>query len=236
MKVEIWSDVMCPFCYLGKKHFEKALQQVPFSKEVQVIWKSFQLDPLLPDEGLTISTTAYLIDRKGMPHQQLETMMEHIRQSGIRAGIDFRQDISIPVNTFSAHRLIHFARKSGKDSEMEEALFEAHFTKGQNVGNHEELVTLAEKIGLNKAEVTEFLKGTELTDEVRDDMMEARDLGITGVPFFVIDSKYTVSGAQPVEVFVSALSETFRESQAEPGVDGNERKDLCGDEECDYSA
>lgn len=233
MKVEIWSDVMCPFCYVGKKNFENALVQLSFKDKIEVEWKSFQLDPDLPVEGLDMSTAAYLAKRKGMPEQQIQGMMDNLQHAGQAVGIDFKQDQSIPVNTIRAHRLIHFAQSHGKGNEMEEALFFAHFTAGKNVGDIEVLVSLAEQVGLNAAEVRAFLATDEQIDEVTADITEARALGISGVPFFVLDRKYGVSGAQPTEAFVEALTQAFQESQPQFEMKGNSDAGACGPEGCE---
>ncbi len=207
MKIEIWSDVICPFCYLGKKHLEIALNEFSFQDNIVIEWKSFQLNPSLPSEGLDISTEEYLVQRKGMPHQQVQAMMEHLQQSGNKVGIDFRQDISIQANTFKAHRLIHYAQHSNMGSDMEEALFKAHFSQGKNIGKDEVLIDLAVSIGLERDAVSNFIKSNDLYDEVIKDINEARELGISGVPFFVIDREYAISGAQPVEIFINTLRE-----------------------------
>ncbi|WP_413512710.1 DsbA family oxidoreductase [Myroides odoratus] len=233
MKVEIWSDVMCPFCYVGKKHFEDALEQLPFKDKVEVEWKSFQLDPTLPVEGVAESTIDYLVTRKGMPKEQIEGMMTQLQQAGLAVDIDFRQDISIPVNTFRAHRLIHFAQSKGKGNEMEEALFYAHFTAGKNVGQIEVLTEIATNIGLNKEEVIALLTSEAHTQEVKNDIDEAQTLGISGVPFFVIDRKYGISGAQPVDTFAEALTQAFEESQPKFEMKGNPDANACGPEGCE---
>lgn len=233
MKIEIWSDVMCPFCFIGKKHFEQAVEQLPFKNEIQVQWKSFQLDPDLPIEGSPLSTAQYLVNRKGMPKEQVEGMMDQLQHKGAEAGIHFRQDISIPVNTLRAHRLIHFAQQRGKGNEMEEALFEAHFSHGKNVGDIALLTSLAESIGLNKNEVNAFLSTSEQTNEVNRDIQEAAELGISGVPFFVINRKYGVSGAQPVEVFVNALTKAYQESKPKFEMQENSAAESCGPDGCE---
>lgn len=233
MKVEIWSDVMCPFCYVGKKHFENALAQLPFKDKIEVEWKSFQLDPTLPVDGASESTIEYLVKRKGMPKEQIEGMMNHLDQVGSTVGIEFRQDISIPVNTFRAHRLIHFAQSKGKGNEMEEALFFAHFTAGKNVGNIDVLTEIATSIGLNKEEVLALLHSEELTQEVKNDIDEAQALGISGVPFFVVDRKYGISGAQPIDTFAEALTQAYQESQPKFEMKGNQDANACGPEGCD---
>lgn len=233
MKVEIWSDVMCPFCYVGKKHFENALAQLPFKDKIEVEWKSFQLDPTLPVEGASESTLDYLVKRKGMPKEQIEGMMHHLDQSGAAVGIEFRQDIAIPVNTFRAHRLIHLAQSHGKGNEMEEALFFAHFTAGKNVGDLEVLTELATSIGLNKEEVVALLQSDEQTQEVKNDIEEAQALGISGVPFFVVDRKYGISGAQPIDTFAEALTQAYEESQPKFEMKGDQDAKACGPDGCE---
>jgi len=232
MNVEIWSDVMCPFCYIGKKHFEAALAQLDFKDQINVTWKSFQLDPTLPTAGTDTSTAEYLEKRKGLPRAQIDAMLAHLKQSGAQAGITFNQDKAIPANTFRAHRLIHFAQQQGKGNEMEEALFQAHFTDGKNVGDPEVLAALAESIGLDKKEVLDFLQTGAATEAVNKDIQEAQQLGISGVPFFVLDRKYAVSGAQPVESFVAALTQTYEESQPKLEMKGNPNADACGPDGC----
>lgn len=233
MKVEIWSDIMCPFCYIGKKHFEKALEQLAFANEIDVEWKGFQLDSSLPVKSSGESTKSYLVKRKGMPESQVEGMFAHLEQAGQKAGIVFRQDISIPVNTFRAHRLVHLAQKEGKGNEMEENLFKAHFTEGKDVGEIEVLSELAMQIGMDREAVASFLAGEGQSEEVQNDIQEAQNLGISGVPFFVIDRKYAVSGAQPVEAFVNALNEAHEKSKPNLEVKGNTDSATCGMDGCD---
>lgn len=233
MKVEIWSDVMCPFCYVGKKNFENALVQLPFADKIEVEWKSFQLDPDLPVEGLDMSTKDYLAQRKGMPAAQIQGMMDNLQQAGNAVGIDFKQDQSIPVNTIRAHRLIHFAQAQGKGNEAEEALFLAHFTNGKNVGDIEVLVAIAQEIGLNAEEARTFLISDAQLEEVNADIAEARTLGVSGVPFFVLDRKYGVSGAQPTEAFVEALTQAYQESQPKFEMKGGSDAGACGPEGCE---
>ena len=233
MKVEIWSDVMCPFCYVGKKNFEEALVKLSFSDEIEVVWKSFQLDDSLPIEGLTMSTKEYLIKRKGMPEQQIEGMLQNLQAAGEAVGINFRQDIAVPVNTIRAHRLSHFAALKGKGNEMEEELFKAHFTLGENVGAIEVLSKLAKAIGLNEDEVRNFLLSDEQMNEVKQDIQEAKELGISGVPFFVVNRKYGISGAQPAEVFLEALTQTYQEDKPSLEMKGEDGSVSCGPEGCE---
>ena len=233
MKIEIWSDVMCPFCYIGKKHFESALEQIDFGDEIEVEWKSFQLDPTLPMDGETTTTRDYLLQKKGMPAQQVDGMMMQLKQSGAQAGIDFQMDRAIPVNTFRAHRFIHYAQNEGKGNEAEEGLFKAHFTDGKNVGDINVLADLAAEIGLNKDEAKAYLQTDDLSMEVKADIHEAQQLGISGVPFFVVDRKYGVSGAQPVQVFVETLKQAYQEAQPKFKMKGDEEAGACGPEGCE---
>lgn len=233
MKVEIWSDVMCPFCYVGKKNFENALQTLPFKDKIEVEWKSFQLDPELPAEGLAISTKEYIAKRKGMPEEQIQGMLNQLQESGKAVGITFNQDKSIPVNTLSAHRLIHFAQALGKGNEMKETLLEAHFTDGKNVGDIEVLTSLAAQIGLSATEVKTFLATDEKVEDVYSDIQEAQTLGVSGVPFFVLDRKYGISGAQPSETFIEALTQAFEESKPTFEMKGDTSANSCGPDGCE---
>ncbi|WP_300691129.1 DsbA family oxidoreductase [Chryseobacterium sp.] len=211
MKIEIWSDVMCPFCYIGKNNFEQALEKLPFKDQVEVEWKSFQLDPTL-DPGKTQNTIEYFREKKGFPEAQASQMISQVAQMGKGAGIDFNFEKALITNTFSAHRLLHLAKKHNKSNEMEEALFIAHFIDGKNVGDAEVLVSLAENVGIDKEEAMQAVTSDQLDYEVNQDIMEARNNGVSGVPFFVLNGKYAVSGAQPVEVFENALQQTYNET------------------------
>ncbi|WP_343687077.1 DsbA family oxidoreductase [Chryseobacterium gleum] len=211
MKIEIWSDVMCPFCYIGKNNFEQALSKLPFKDEVEVEWKSFQLDPTL-DPNKTQDTLQYFREKKGVAEAQATQMLGQVTQMGKGAGIDFNFGQTLITNTFSAHKLLHLAKKHNKSNEMEEALFIAHFIDGKNVGDTEVLIALAESLGLDKDEAREAVTTDQLDHEVNQDIQEARNNGISGVPFFVLNGKYAVSGAQPAEVFENALQQTYKET------------------------
>ena len=174
MKIEIWSDIMCPFCYIGKRHFEVAKAQVPFRDEIEVIWKSFQLDPTLPTQASGETVAEYLTKRKGMSIEQSQGMLQQITERGKAVGITFNQEKSIPVNTLQAHRMIHFAQANGKASQMEEALFKAYFTDNKNIGDSEVLINLAASIELDKQEA--FAQAERLTlaiTNVRDELKKS---------------------------------------------------------------
>lgn len=211
MKVKIWSDVMCPFCYIGKNNFEKALEKLPFKDEVEVEWKSFQLDPTL-DPKQTINTTEYFKEKKGFPEAQSQQMMGQVVEIGKGSGIDFNFEKALITNTFSAHKLLHLAKKHNKSNEMEEALFIAHFIDGKNVGDLETLISLTDSLGIDKEETRKALTTEEFDYDVNQDILEARNNGVSGVPFFILNGKYAVSGAQPVEVFENALQQTYDET------------------------
>ena len=211
MKVEIWSDVMCPFCYIGKNNFEKALEKLPFKDQITVEWKSFQLDPTL-DPTKTQNTLEYFKEKKGFPDAQAQQMIGQVAQMGKGAGIDFNFEKALITNTFAAHKLLHLAKKYDKSNEMEEALFVTHFIDGENIGDLSTLVSLAESLGIDKEEAERMLTSDEFNDDINQDICEAGAHGVTGVPFFILNGKYAVSGAQPVELFENALQQTYNET------------------------
>ncbi|MCJ8153398.1 DsbA family oxidoreductase [Chryseobacterium sp. SSA4.19] len=211
MKIEIWSDVMCPFCYIGKNNFEKALENLPFKNEVEVEWKSFQLDPALPADK-SLSTFDYFREKKGFPEAQARQMIAQVKEMGSSAGINFNFENALIVNTFPAHKILHLAKKHRQSNEMEDALFRAHFTDGKNVSDTQTLISLADSLGIDKQETEQVLTSKAFNNEVSQDILDAKKHGISGVPFFVLNGKYAVSGAQPVEVFQNALIQTYNET------------------------
>lgn len=210
MKVEIWSDVMCPFCYIGKRHFEQAIEKLPFKNEIEVDWKSFQLNPEYHNTN-NETVYDYLSRSKGMPVEQAKQMTKQVVDMAANAGLSIDFDKNIPANTFNAHRLIHLAAKHNLQDLAEEKLFEAHFINSKNIGETDVLVDLAVEIGLDKDEAMTVLNSNEFAEAVRYDIYESQNLGIRGVPYFVMDRKYGVSGAQPVQAFTDALTQSFNE-------------------------
>ena len=211
MKVEIWSDVVCPWCYIGKRHFERALERFVHRDEVEIEWKSFELDPSAPKER----EGAYadrLAAKYGVSKGEAQAMIARVVNAGSSAGIDFRFDVSRPGNTFDAHRVLHLAKKHGLQHELEERLFAATFTEGAPVGDRDSLVDVAASVGLDPAEVRATLDDDLFADDVRADEREAAEIGVRGVPFFVFDRKYGVSGAQPPEAFAEVLQRVWREA------------------------
>ena len=213
MKVNIWSDIRCPFCYVGKKKFEKALAQFPHAEEIEVTWHSFQLDPNLVTQPDT-NPYDYFSKAKGIPVIQAKAMHEHAKKAGKEVGIDFNFDESKVANSFRGHLLIQLAKKKNLDDAMEEALFEAQFITGKNIDDEAVLLETGKSVGLTEEEVKNALVSDELAHAVAQDGLMARQLGINAVPFFVFNDKYGVSGAQQPEHFLEVLNKSFEEFSA----------------------
>lgn len=204
MKIEIWSDIMCPFCYIGKRQLETALEQFP-DNEIEIEWKSFQLDPsITPQSGKDVYT--FLAERKGISLEQSIEMHKGVVERAKSVGLDYHFDKAIISNSLTAHRIIHLAKKNNLGDEMEEIFFKAYFTEGRDLNDTETLVELAAIAGLDSGEAREVAENENLyLKNVQFDISEAQQIGVQGVPFFVFDRKYAVSGAQPVEAFVIQL-------------------------------
>lgn len=210
MKIEIWSDIACPWCYVGKRRFERALESFSHRDDVEVSWRSFELDPTAPRQHG--EPQAELLSKKyGVSLEQAEAMNANMTAEARKEGLDFRFDRVQVGNTFDAHRLIHFAATEGKRDAMVERLFQAYLTDGAALGDVEVLVRLASEVGLDTGGTRAALGGDAFADEVRADEKRARFLGVSSVPFFAIDERYGVSGAQPPEVLLDALRQAWRE-------------------------
>lgn len=211
--IDIWSDVLCPFCYIGKRHLEEALDQFPNADKVEVRWHSFQLDPTaVTDESVT--AVEHFANKKMMSETQARLMFKRVTEMAAEAGLEFDIENSVIANSFNAHRLIQLAGTKGLDNEVEEALFKAHFIEGKNIDNKEVLAEIGIKVGIDEKEVNDVLSSDLFSEEVKADINRAQDMGVNGVPFFVFNNKYAVSGAHPLEVFKSALDQTYREYEA----------------------
>ncbi|QHC86189.1 disulfide bond formation protein DsbA [Empedobacter brevis] len=235
MKIEIWSDVICPFCYIGKRNFETALEQFADKKNIEVIWKSFQLDPAIP-EVATESYTDYLVKRKGMAVEQVQGMLANVTQMATQVGLDYRLDQSVIVNSLKAHQLIQFAKSKNLGNEAEERLFKAFFIEGKNIADTETLAQLGKDFGLDESEIKANLEDEKYKYETAQDIQEAQNLGVNGVPFFVFDRKYAVSGAQPAEAFLETLNKSFtewRKSNPESVLEITEGKSCTVNGKCD---
>lgn len=215
IQVEVWSDIMCPFCYIGKRRLEAALAQFPHAADVQVQWRSFELDPSMTTvPGQTIDEL--LAERKGMPLAQARQMNQQMTQHAATVGLPFNFEKTVPANTFNAHRLIHFAAAHGRQDAMKERLLRAYFTEGHNVDDAATLARLGAEVGLDAEAIQLALSTDAYAEDVRHDEYQARQIGVRGVPYFVFDDKYAVSGAQPTELFQEVLDKVWEESNAAP--------------------
>lgn len=212
MRVDIWSDTACPFCYIGKRNFEKALAQFQHKDKVQVTMHSFELDPNAP-KNQNVSMDQMLAKKYGMPIEKAREMNVSVTERAAQAGIHFDLEAAILTNHLDGHRLLHLAKERGVQSEMQEKLFAAYFSEGKDVSDHATLVQLGAEVGLKPAEVRDVLESEMYTTEVREDEAVANELGISGVPAFVLAEKYLISGAQPVETFIEALDAAWRQNE-----------------------
>ena len=211
MQVEIWSDIACPWCYVGKRRFERALEEFEHRRDVDVVWRSFELDPTAPRQH--DAPQAELLARKyRMPLAQAEAMNARMTGEAAKEGLAFRMDRVRVGNTFDAHRLIHLAAAAGRREAMVERLFAAYLGEGEALGDVEVLARLAVDAGLEAGAAREALAGGAFADAVRADEARARAFGITSVPFFAIDERYGVSGAQPPEAILGALRQAWGDS------------------------
>ncbi len=214
LKVEIWSDVMCPFCYIGKRKFEKGLAEFAHKNNVEVIWKSFQLDPSLKTDPNT-NINKMLAEKKGWTLEKAKEMNDYVTNLAKQVGLTYNFDKAIVANSFDAHRFSHLAQKHGLQDKAEETLFSAYFTEGKNTADPATLIELGKNIGIDVSEVEEMLVGKKFADEVKKDINEAQQIGVNGVPFFVINRKYAISGAQESSTFLQALNKAWSEMELE---------------------
>jgi predicted DsbA family dithiol-disulfide isomerase len=231
LSIDIWSDIACPWCYVGKRRLEAALKRFPHQAEVQVTWHAFELDPGAPRErDESLSYSARLAKKYGTSVPQAEQMIARMTKVAAEDGLEFRFDRIRPGNTFDAHRVIHLAKLRGRQDAVKERLLRAYMTEGAAIGRVDVLTTLAAEAGLDADEVSGMLATDLHTDAVREDEREAQALGISGVPFFVLAERYALSGAQPSEVFERALNEAW--SALEPKPQGYAEGAVCGPDGC----
>lgn len=211
IKVDIWSDVQCPWCYIGKRKFEAGAAQ--FGGDVEVEYHSYELAPDTPVDfdGTPID---YLSQRKGMPIAQVEQMLARVTGIAASVGLDYHYEDVHQTNTVKAHELIHYAKARGRQLDMKERLLKAYFVEGRHVGRIEDLADLAAEIGFDRTDVVRALEANEYLADVKADVAQASEYGIQGVPFFVIDGKYGVSGAQEAETFANVLAQVRDERAA----------------------
>jgi predicted DsbA family dithiol-disulfide isomerase len=212
MKVDIWSDVRCPFCYIGKRKFELALEKFPHRERIKVEWHSFELDPEAETKpGLDAATQLARI--KGQTREWAVQMNEQVSKIAAEVGLQFNIADAVVANSFNAHRLIQLAKSVHLDDQMEELLFIAYFIDGKNIDDTKVLTEIGLAAGLEKVAVEGMLNGFEFSNEVRADEQIAQQIGISGVPFFLFDQKLAVSGAQSPETFLAAMKEAWPESE-----------------------
>ena len=228
MHVEIWSDIACPWCYIGKRRFETALAAFEHREDVTVTWRSFELDPTAPRER-DVDGATHLAEKYGTSREQALAMHEQMTGVAAEEGLEFRFDRARGGNTFDAHRLLHLAAAHGAQDAMKERLMRAYLSEGEAIGDPETLERLAIDAGLPADEVRELLAGDRFADEVRADEHTAAQLGIHAVPFFVLDRAMGASGAQPPEVFAELLRRGWEARSPIPVVAGGE---ACGPDGC----
>lgn len=229
MKIEIWSDIICPFCYIGLTKLESALQEGVQEVQAEITWKSYQLNPEFPEDAPGMPTYDYLVRTKGMSMDDVVAMTAQLSNQGKELGIALNFDKAIVVNTKKAHRLLHFAQTNQKGTALKKALFKAHFTDGLDVNDNATLVELAKQVGLSAQGVQELLESDNYAYDVSQDIQEGVNLGLRGVPFFVFDRKYAIPGAQPMEVFHNTIKECLA-SQSAPLQQRGEEGPSCDPE------
>lgn len=204
MEIQVWSDVICPWCYIGKRRLERAIRSEGSSEGVEIRYRSYELDPNAP-RGAIERLTERLARRYGWTPAQVDATNARVTEVAASEGLEYRLDRAVPSNTLDAHRLLQLAGSRGRRPQVEERFFRAYFTEGVPIGDTRELIRLATEAGVPEDEAIRVLAGAEFTTEVRADEEEARSIGARGVPFFVFDRRFGVSGAQPLEVFQDAL-------------------------------
>ena len=235
MKVQIWSDVVCPWCYVGKRRFESALAQFEHRDDIELTWRSFELDPAAKPSSASVDgqSVQKLAAKYGKSVPDAQQMLDQMEQVAAAEGLDFRFDLARSGNTFDAHRLLHLALGHGIQDELKEKLDSATFTNGLAVSDHDELTKIAISVGLDEAEVKSVLDSNQYADAVRADEAQAQAYGISGVPFFVIDEKYGVSGAQPPEQLLAVLKQAWSEREpAQVLVQAHEGGQTCEGDSC----
>lgn len=203
---------MCPFCYIGKRRFDTAMEQFAHKDKVEVVWKSYMLSPdMQTDPSKNINQ--FLAEHKGILVEEAAEMNAYVTNMAAQTGLTYNFDTAIPANTFNAHRFIHFAADYGKAAEAEEKLFAAYFTEGRNIDDATTLVDIALELGLDTDKLAHAMSSQGYVQEVVADITEAQNIGVQGVPFFVFNRKYAISGAQPTEAFLETLEKVFAEEQ-----------------------
>lgn len=233
MQIEVWSDFSCPFCYIGKVRLENAIKKLG-SPDIEVIYKSYQLDPNAP-KTTTHNAIDYFMKRKGMARAQVVAMFSQVEKMAALSGLTYHLDKTLPINTFTAHRLAKWARTLGKESEFTSILMNAYFKEGKDIANTDTLIELAKLAGLDTDKARDVIENdTPYKEEVKEELALAQELGISSVPTFVINRKYAISGAQDESLFVQALSQVLKEEQPKFATFSDSNGPTCDDESCDF--
>ncbi|MBB5354790.1 protein disulfide-isomerase [Anoxybacillus mongoliensis] len=232
MKIEVWSDFVCPFCYIGKRRLEEALSSFPHRENVEIIFRSFELDPDVKKET-PLNIHEMIAQKYGISVDEAKRANADIGKQAEALGLTFRFETMKPTNTFDAHRLAQYAKKKGKLHEVVERLFYAYFTESKQISDRNVLLELAEAAGLDRKEAEVVLDDGRYAEQVRHEEAIAAQLGVRGVPFFVLNQKYAISGAQPVEVFRQAIERVWTEEQQSSSLQSlAEEGKTCTDENC----
>lgn len=212
LKIQIWSDIMCPFCYIGKRRIESAIAQFEHKNAVEIEWKSFQLDAnFVASEGDNL--TEHLAEKYQKDTEWAQEMMDNMTQNAKNSGLDFHFEKAVMANSFHAHRLLHLAKEHQLGNELKELLFKAYLTDGKNIGDLETLKHLGIEVGLATILIDDVLQSDAYSENVKQDIEMAQKIGVQGVPFFVLDNKYAISGAQHVDTFVQTIEKVWQEGQ-----------------------
>lgn len=233
MKIEIWSDYVCPFCYIGKRTLEQALEKSGYSSQAEISFKAYELDPNTPIDS-TVSVYEGLAKKTGQTVEQTKKMTEGVAAHARTVGLEYDFDNMLHINTFTTHRLVKWAETQGKEAALAELLMKNYFIEGKNVSDQQILEDAAEAVGLPREQATKVITSAQFEQEVRADIEEARQIGVQGVPFFVVNRKYAISGAQPVDAFVEALEQIGEEEGIRPALKplGQKKTQFCTDESC----
>ncbi|MEK4230997.1 DsbA family oxidoreductase [Solibacillus sp. FSL H8-0538] len=233
MKIEVWSDYVCPFCYIGKRQLEKAIQDSGYLGQVEVKFKSYLLDPSTPVDAED-SVYDSLSKKYNMSEQEVKNMTANVAERAKEVGLQYNFDDMKTANTTAAHRLVKWAEEQGKGAELSERLLKAYFLEGKAIGRADELVALAKEVGLDEAQALQVIHSTDYNAEVEQDIYEAQQLGVRGVPFFVVDNKYGISGAQPQALFEQTIEKAAQEAGLRRKINmvGQEGA-ACVDGQCD---
>ncbi|QPQ34056.1 DsbA family oxidoreductase [Lysinibacillus sp. JNUCC-52] len=235
MKIEIWSDYVCPFCYIGKKQLEKAIQDTGFEGQVELVYKSYQLDPTTP-EDTNESIYESLAKKYSMSLDKAKEMTQGVTARAKEVGLNYNFDKMMAENTLKAHRLVKWAEQQGDATALVEAILHSYFIDAKRISHDDVLVSIAEQVGLNRDDVLKVLASDDFKADVEVDIQEGLQLGVKGVPFFVLNRKYGISGAQPQEVFENTLRKVAEEEGLQPTLkmEGSGDAGVCTDDSCNF--